>query len=336
MLVFNRPFALVFLAFIPALIFLGRFLRSRCGALAFPLADGVDDGLFPPFPQPSFLRKLARALRGLALWLGLAAAAIAAAGPAIVSKRVLYVGRGSEAIIVLDVSPSMAASDFAPTRLDAAKAIIVDFLATRRNETVGLVAFGGDAALVCPPTTDYASIAARLGSLQPGIYGDGTAIGAGIATAVAHAARSSAPEKQLILLTDGENNAGSMDPATAARAAARYGMVLSVIGVGSPGEAPVTYVDPLTGLKRSGIYRSDFNGAALEALSRTGGGSYYGAENKEALASAFAALAERSSSLSRSRNLTSEESLGWKFAALAFCLLALARLCALAGGGGRP
>ncbi len=127
-----------------------------------------------------------------------------------------------------------------------------------------------------------------------------------------------------------------MDPATAARAAARYGMVLSVIGVGSPGEAPVTYVDPLTGLKRSGIYRSDFNGAALEALSRTGGGSYYGAENKEALASAFAALAERSSSLSRSRNLTSEESLGWKFAALAFCLLALARLCALAGGGGRP
>jgi Ca-activated chloride channel family protein len=201
---------------------------------------------------------------------------------------------------------------------------------------VGLVAFGGDAALVCPPTTDYASIAARLGSLEPGIYGEGTAIGAGIATAVAHAARSSAPEKQIILLTDGENNAGSMDPATAARTAARFGIALSIIGVGSPGEAPVTYVDPVTHEKLSGIYRSDFNGAGLEALSRVGGGSYYGAENRAALASAFAALAERSSSLSRSRSLSSEEGLTGRVVAAALVLLALARLLGLAGGGGRP
>jgi Ca-activated chloride channel family protein len=201
---------------------------------------------------------------------------------------------------------------------------------------VGLVAFGQDAALVCPPTTDYASIAARLGSLQPGIYGEGTAIGAGLATAVAHAARSSAPEKQIILLTDGENNAGSMDPGTAARTAARFGMALSIIGVGSAGEAPVTYVDPVTRQKLSGIYRSDFNGASLEALARTGGGNYYGAENKAALASAFAALAERSSSLSRSRSVSSEEGLTGQAVAAALALLALARLLGLAGGGGRP
>ncbi|MGA2547120.1 MAG: VWA domain-containing protein [Rectinemataceae bacterium] len=328
MLVFDRPWALVFLALIPALILLGRLMRTRRGALAFPLSAAT-----PPAP---FLFRIARTARGLALWLGLAAAVLAAAGPALVSKRVIYLGRGDEAIIVLDVSPSMAASDFAPTRLDAAKAIIGDFLATRRNETVGLVAFGGDAALVCPPTTDYASIAARLGSLEPGIYGEGTAIGAGIATAVAHAARSSAPEKQIILLTDGENNAGSMDPATAARTAARFGIALSIIGVGSPGEAPVTYVDPVTHEKLSGIYRSDFNGAGLEALSRAGGGSYYGAENKAALASAFAALAERSSSLSRSRSLSSEEGLTGRVVAVALALLALARLLGLAGGGGRP
>jgi len=201
---------------------------------------------------------------------------------------------------------------------------------------VGLVAFGGEAALVCPPTTDYASIAARLGSLQPGIYGEGTAIGAGIATAVAHAARSSAPEKQLILLTDGENNAGAMDPATAARAAARFGIVLSVIGVGSAGEIPVTYVDPVTGQKRSGIYRSDFNGASMESLSRTGGGNYYGAENKAALAAAFVALAERSSSLSRSRSLGTEASLAGQAMAIALALLTLARLLGLAGGSARP
>jgi Ca-activated chloride channel homolog len=328
LLVFDRPWALVFLGLIPAFLLAGRFLRTRRGAAAFPLSD--------PVPAPPALLALARAVGGAALLLGLAATVIAAAGPALVSKRVLYLGRGNEAIIVLDVSPSMAASDFAPTRLGAAKAIIGDFLATRRNETVGLVAFGGDAALVCPPTTDYASIAARLGALEPGIYGEGTAIGAGIATAVAHAARSSAPEKQLILLTDGENNAGTMDPVAAARTASRFGIALSVIGVGSAGEVPVTYVDPATGQKRSGIYRSDFNGASLEILSRTGGGNYYGAENRAALASAFVALAERSSSLTRSRSLSSEEGLTAQVLGLGLALLVLARLLGLAGGSGRP
>ncbi len=327
MLVFDRPWALAFIGLVPAFMALGRYLRTRGGAAAFPLPESP--------PGVPVLSRLARFARASALWLGLAAAALAAAGPALVSKRVVYLGRGNEAIIVLDVSPSMAASDFAPTRLDAAKAIIGDFLATRRNESVGLVAFGGEAALVCPPTTDYASIAARLGSLEPGLYGEGTAIGAGIATAIAHAARSSAPEKQLILLTDGENNAGSMDPATAARAAARFGIALSVIGVGSAGEIPVTYVDPVTRQKRSGIYRSDFNGASLEALSRTGGGSYYGAENKAALAAAFVALAERSSSLARSRSLSSEEGYTAMALALSLALLVLARLLGLAGGGGR-
>ncbi len=328
MLVLDRPWALLFLTLIPILLILGHRMRTRLGAAAFPLPEIL--------PRVPLAFRFTRVASGGLVWLGFAVTVLAAAGPALVSKQVVYLGRGNEAIIVLDVSPSMAASDFAPTRLDAAKAIIGDFLATRRNETVGLVAFGGDAALVCPPTTDYASIASRLGSLQPGIYGEGTAIGAGVATAVAHAARSSAPEKQIILLTDGENNAGSMEPATAARAAVRFGMALSVIGVGSAGEIPVTYVDPTTRQKRSGIYRSDFNGATLEVLSRTGGGSYYSAENKAALASAFVALAERSSSISRSRSRSSEENLTGQAIAAALALLVLARLFALIGGGGRP
>ncbi len=328
MLVFDRPWALAFLALAPAFLLIGRLMRGRAGAAAFSVAGAS--------PKAPFLFALARVLRGLALMAGFAAAVLAAAGPALVTKRVVYLGRGDEAIIVLDVSPSMAASDFAPTRLDAAKAIIGDFLATRRNETVGLVAFGGDAALVCPPTTDYASIAARLGSLEPGIFGEGTAIGAGIATAVAHAARSSAPEKQIILLTDGENNAGSMEPAAAVRASARFGIALSVVGVGSPGDIPVTYIDPATRQRRSGIYRSDFNGASLEALSRTGKGSYYGAENRAALAAAFAALSERSSSLTRSRSQSSAQSLTGSLVAAALALVVLARLLGLAGGGGRP
>jgi len=334
-LVFDRPGALLLLAFVPALIALEARLKTRRGAAAFPLSLG-EGSPSDASPSPPLLFILARALREGALWLGLALAVLAAAGPALVSKRVIYIGRGNEVIIVLDVSPSMAASDFAPTRLDAAKAIIGDFLSTRRNETVGLVAFGSEAALICPPTADYASIKARLAGLEPGDYGEDTAIGSGIATAVAHAARSTAPEKQLILLTDGENNAGTMEPAAAAGAALRFGMVLSVIGVGSPGEAPLTYVDPATGLKKSGIYRSDFNGASLEALSRDGGGKYYGAANKESLATAFAALAERNSSISRSRSYSEKEDLTSQALALALLLVVLARLLGLAGGSGRP
>ena len=229
----------------------------------------------------------------------------------------------------------MAASDFAPTRLDAAKAIIGDFLATRRNETVGLVAFGGRG----PRLPAHDGLCVDSGSAREPPARNlrrGNRDRSGIATAVAHAARSSAPEKQIILLTDGENNAGSMDPATAARTAARFGIALSIIGVGSPGEAPVTYVDPVTHEKLSGIYRSDFNGASLEALSRTGGGNYYGAENRAALALGLRGPRGASSSLSRSRSVSSEEGLTGQVVAAALALLALARLLGLAGGGGRP
>jgi len=330
LLAFDRPWALAFLVLAPAFDALSRHLRAR--GLAFPISVQGDIS----FPWAPALFRLARLARLALLALGLVAVIVAAAGPALVSKRLVYVGRGNEAIIVLDLSPSMAASDLAPTRLDAAKAIIGDFLASRRNETVGLVAFGDEAALVCPPTTDYAAISERLRSLEPGLYGEGTAIGAGIATAVAHAARSSAPEKHIILLTDGENNAGSMEPATAMRIAARFGISLSVIGVGSPGEAPVTYVDPATRQKRVGIYRSLFDAAALETTTRGAGGSYYGAENRAALASAFSALAERSASLARSRSLSTAKGLAAQALGLGLALLALARLLGLAGGGGRP
>jgi Ca-activated chloride channel family protein len=336
MLAFDRPWALLFLLTLPALALARRFLAARNPA--FPHADGqATAGAHPaqsPAAPPAW--RAARALRALCVAAGMAASAIAAAGPAIVDRRVVYLSRGNEVIFVLDLSPSMAASDFAPTRLEAAKAIIDDFLSTRRNETVGLVAFGDDAALVCPPTLDYASFASRMRGLDPGLYGEGTAIGAGIATAVAHAARSGAPEKHLVLLTDGENNAGSMDPGTAALLASRNGILLSVIGVGGPGEAPVSYVDPATGEKRSGYYRSDFDAEFLKGLARNGGGQYYAAENRAALAAAFSALSERSASLSRTRSAAVEEPLAPSFLLIALGALLLARLFGLAGAGAAP
>lgn len=330
MLAFDRAWMLFLLALVPAFA----VLAKRCArkSIAFPF-EGRRSAL-PP--HPPLLWNILRAFRAACIGFGLAACVLAAAGPAIVNRQVLYLSRGNEVVFVLDVSPSMAASDFAPTRLEAAKSIIGDFLASRRNESVGLVAFGGEAALVCPPTMDYAALASRMRSLAPGLYGEGTAIGAGIATAVAHAARSGAPEKHVVLLTDGENNAGAMDPGTAALLASRYGIILSVIGVGGPGEVPVSYVDPVTGQKRSGLYRSGFDTAVLESLAHRGGGQYYAAANKAALSAAFAALSEKSASLSRTRSVTSEEPLARPFLLLALAALALARLAGLAGAGGRP
>jgi Ca-activated chloride channel family protein len=329
-LAFERPWALILLGLVPAVVWLRGALRAR-GA-AFPVSRSA--GASPLAAPPPC--RIARAASGASLCLGLAFVALAAAGPTLVTKDRVYLGRGSETIIVLDLSPSMAAADLPPTRLDAAKAIIGDFLATRRNETVGLVAFGNDAALVCPPTTDYEALASRLGSLQPGLYGDGTAIGAGIGTALAHAFRSTAPERHIVLLTDGENNAGSMDPEEAAGAARRRGVSLSVIGVGSPGEAPVSYVDPATHRRRTGIYRSSFDAAALEGFARGAGGGYYAAENEEALERAFADLAERSVSLTRSRSQSRSRGLGPEALGIGLVLAALARLLGLVGGGGRP
>ncbi|HOX32884.1 MAG TPA: VWA domain-containing protein [Spirochaetales bacterium] len=327
MLAFERPWALLLVLLIPAFALARRLPFAR--GLAFPFSLPRD----PEAPRPPLGWTLLRLLRAACLAAGFAACALAAAGPALVSRRVLYLSRGNEVVFVLDVSPSMAASDIAPSRLEAAESIIGDFLASRRNETVGLVAFGGEAALVCPPTLDYLAFSERMAGLVPGIYGEGTAIGAGLATAVAHTARSGAPEKHIVLLTDGENNAGAIDPGTAALAAARFGIVLSVIGVGSPGEAPVSYVDPKTGQKRTGFYRSDFDAAGLEELARRGGGSYYAAENRAALAAAFVSLSERSASLARTRSQTSEEPLARPFLALALAAALLGRLLGLVLAG---
>jgi Ca-activated chloride channel family protein len=270
----------------------------------------------------------------MAFYLGLALTIVAAAGPARVSRRILYLSRGNEIIFVLDVSPSMAAADFQPDRLEAAKAIIDGFLAGRRNESIGLVAFGAEAALVCPPTLDYPSLRRRLVELRAGQFGDGTALGSGLATALAHSANSLAPEKYIVLLTDGENNAGAIAPATVVAMAAGRGVSVSVVGVGTRGEVPLSYLDPATGQRRTGSYRSDFDSASLESLAAAGGGKYYAAESVDALKLAFDSISERSSSLARTRSISEEESLLAPILGLGLACLVLARLLELLSGGG--
>lgn len=328
----ESPPALLLVAAAPLSLWLGERLARSGRGLRLPLA--VPGG--ERFDGAPLVWRLARGLGLLLTGLGLAALGLAAAGPFQTSRVPLYTERGNAIMIVLDLSPSMAAADFSPTRLGAAKAIVKEFLATRRNESVGIVVFGAEASLVAPPTLDHAALASRLDGLEAGSLGEGTALGPGIAVAAASVLRASGPERHLILLSDGEANAGAIAPATAAAAASRAGIRVAVVGVGSRGDAPIEYLDPATGERRTGTYRSSFDAAVLEGIARAGGGEYYAASDAVALERAFDSLGARSATGGAARSVVRGESLAAPLLLLALAALALARLLDLAAGGALP
>jgi Ca-activated chloride channel family protein len=222
-------------------------------------------------------------LYGLA-WMALA---VAAAGPASEAATRTSANAGLDVVFAVDVSPSMAARDLEPTRLDAAKAFVRAYVESPEGAAgaaVGLVAFGAESALACPPTTDYAAVLDRLDAIRPGILGDGTAIGQGLASAYRQISASGSPGAIAVLLSDGEDNVGLSHPGDAARALRRYGAGLLVVGLGSRGDVPIDYVDPATGQRMSGAYRSGFDDDALSSIASSGGGEYRSASDDRGLA----------------------------------------------------
>ena len=134
---------------------------------------------------------------------------------------------------------------------------------------------GSEAAVLVPPTNDYDIFHSRLQEIQAGTMGDGTALGTGISTAVYHLISSAAPKRCIILLTDGENNAGEIHPETAAELASRNNITLYVFGVGTKGTVSIDYTDPVNGKKYAGYLNSEFDTAALKNLSNIGNGKYF-------------------------------------------------------------
>jgi len=146
--------------------------------------------------------------------------------------------------MALDVSSSMLAQDLKPDRLEAAKSVASDFIKGRPNDRVGLVIFSGETFTQVPLTTDQSIIENMFKAIQSGMIEDGTAIGDGLATSVSRLKESQAISKVVILITDGVNNAGSVDPASAAEIAKLYGVRIYTIGVGSMGTAPYPVQTP--------------------------------------------------------------------------------------------
>lgn len=150
---------------------------------------------------------------------------------------------GIDIVIALDISSSMLARDFNPNRLDASKDIAVKFISGRENDQVGLVVFAGESFTQCPLTSDRKQLINLFGSIEQGMLEDGTAIGMGLANAVERLTESKAKSKVVILLTDGENNSGQIDPLTAADLAAKYNIRVYTVGVGKNGKAPYPVMD---------------------------------------------------------------------------------------------
>ncbi|MBN1112841.1 MAG: VWA domain-containing protein [Bacteroidales bacterium] len=151
---------------------------------------------------------------------------------------------GIDIMLALDISSSMLAQDFQPNRIEAAKDIAVRFISGREEDRIGLAIFAAESFTQCPLTDDHATLINLFQEIESGILEDGTAIGMGLSTAVNRLKESKAKSKVIILLTDGENNRGAIDPLTAAEIAKTFGIRVYTIGVGTIGQAPYPFQTP--------------------------------------------------------------------------------------------
>jgi len=184
--------------------------------------------------------------------------------------------KGIDIMLALDISGSMAAQDFKPNRLAAAKASAEAFIDMRRNDRIGLVIFSRNSFTQCPLTFDYGILKEMINEVYLGMIQDGTAIGEGLVTAINRLKNSKAKSKVIILLTDGENNAGDIDPQTAAKIAAELGIKIYAIGIGSTKPARVPVPTPYG----TQYFTTQLNDSALKKIAATTGGIYFNAKNQ--------------------------------------------------------
>lgn len=242
--------------------------------------------------RPSKAVALRRVVEGLRL-LTVALLIMAMARPQTGRKHTEVRTEGIDIVLVLDTSGSMQALDLDAdrpinrrrNRLEIAKSVVDEFVQGRQNDQIGLVVFGSEAFTQCPLTLDHGILATFLERVEVGMAGDATAIGSAVGTAVKRLRDSQAQSKVIILLTDGRNNAGSLDPRKAAEIAETFDIKIYAIGAGTRGKAPFV-VDSFFG--KQVVYESvEIDDTMLEEIAMRTGGAYYRAEDQEALRSIY-------------------------------------------------
>lgn len=239
-----------------------------------------DTGFFHSLPKSwkTYLRHITFALELAALSLLI----VALARPQSSSKNQKVNVEGIDIVLAMDISSSMLACDLLPDRLEASKAVASDFVAGRPNDRMGLVVFSGETFTQVPLTTDHGMMLNMLKDMKCGMLEDGTAIGDGLASAVNRLKDSEAISKVVILLTDGDNNAGSIDPSTAAEMAKLFGIRVYTIGAGTRGTAPYPAQNAFGTIKYQQV-PVNINEPLLQEIASETGGKYFRAESKEKL-----------------------------------------------------
>ncbi len=213
----------------------------------------------------------------------IAAAIFALARPRTTGKVETITTQGINIILAIDISSSMLAQDFRPqNRIEVAKDRVKQFIAARKSDRIGVVAFSGEALTQVPLTTDYPVAIQAVNNLQAGQLEDGTAIGTAIATSANRLKDAPGKSRVLILLTDGVNNRGTVHPMTAAQAAAVYSIKIYTIGVGTEGMAPVPVGRGPSGLKFE-MQPVQLDEVLLDRIARLTGGRYFRARDAAAL-----------------------------------------------------
>ncbi len=284
MIEFENPASFCFLLFIPVFYIL-RYVKFF-SKTAFPL--NLSDWGGDDFKWESKSQKILSGFSKLLTVCFFVCLVAAFANPVVHDMQKVYSSKGASIMFVLDVSPSMAARDISENqRITAAKNAISYILESDGGCEAGLVEMAKNAAVVIPPTMDRNLFFARLDALNIGELGDGTAIGVGLSHAVFHLKSSSSPKKCIVLITDGENNAGEIHPLTAASFVRECGINLYVLGIGSKGNVPLEYVDPNTGKVYSGYLASDFDVQSLVQLANEADGVFFEIESLTALRQAI-------------------------------------------------
>ncbi|MBP5796379.1 MAG: VWA domain-containing protein [Bacteroidales bacterium] len=228
---------------------------------------------------------------------------------------------GIDIILAMDVSTSMLARDFTPDRINAAKDIAMEFIAQRPSDRMGIVVFAGESYTQCPLTTDRSTLINLMKELQTGLIEDGTAIGIGLATAVARIMDSDAKSLVVILLTDGVNNSGEIAPDTAAEIAYTYGVRVYTIGVGANGMAPYPVMTPW-GVQMQNL-PVEIDEDLLKRVAQTTGGRYFRATDNTKLAEIYAEINQMEKARTTIDSFPVYKELFLKYALIALALLLL-------------
>ena len=313
---FGQPFWLLLLAIVPALVaWYFRKHRKATADIRFSTLRAF------AHVKPG-LRERLRHIPFILRMIAIAAVIIALARPQSISRGEDVTTEGIDIVLVLDISTSMLAEDFQPNRIGAAKEVAQKFVDGRKHDRIGLVIFAGQSFTQCPMTLDYRVLKNLLRVVKPGMVEDRTAIGLALAQGVNRLKESKVKSRVMVLLTDGQNNAGEIDPVTAAQIAQTFGVRVYTVGVGTRGEAPYP-VSTSFGIRYQ-MMPVDIDEKMLGMIAEMTGGKYFRATNNRALEEIYREIdrLEKSRIEVRSYRSVTELFYGWAWLALGCMVLA--------------